>query len=57
MASLLLAKHAKVPHPPQHHSHLPLQFKGSCGRENFCFGNENLIIQTIFLNIYHELLI
>lgn len=47
MASLLLAKHAKTPHPPQHHFHSPQQFKASCGRENLFFGNENLIIQTI----------
>lgn len=42
-----LEKHTKVPHPPQDHSHLLLQFKASCCRENFFFGSENLTIQII----------
>ncbi len=44
MASLLLAKHTDAPHPPQHLSHMPQPFKASCGKENLCFGNENLSI-------------
>ena len=44
MAFLLLAKHTNVPHPLQHNSLLPQQYQASCGRENFCFGNENFII-------------
>lgn len=47
MASLLLARNANAPHTPQHLSHLPLQFKVSCGRANFCIGNEKLTIQYV----------
>lgn len=52
MASLLLAKHTEVPHPPQHHSHILQPFKASCGKEKFYFGNENLRIMCMtFMNL------
>lgn len=51
-ASLLLAKHANDPHPPQHSSLFPQQLEASCGRENFCFGNEKSSLLHRDYNIY-----